>query len=391
MNYSDEEQVLATKIQGLSERYKDDQLSLLKSLTSVDCGTGNLVGNGEVVAILTKELEKLGADVKIIKAENVGQHIVAYIKPEKPTGKIIVNAHIDTVFEKGSVAKHPFTIKDDMAYGLGTADDKGGVVVILYGLKIALELGAKLSKEICIIFNCDEETGSDSAKEIFLQEGKGADYAMFFEPVVGENTVITKRQGVGRYSMAVTGVAAHSGIDFFKGRNAITELSHKICDVHSLTNIRPGITVNVGTVEGGTMVSTVPEYAHTEFCVRVNNAKEMELLREKISDIEHSTHIQGCKTAVNGRFTYYPMDRTDAILSIYNRAKDAAQLVGIDLCEEYANAGADVCHMNQFGVTAIDGFGPLQYNIHTFDEHVNIPSIVQKTNLFAAMLVTHRI
>lgn len=391
MNSINDEIILSQNISERVENLQQEQLELLKNLTSIDCCTGDIKGNQSVVEILVKELEKLGANIELISVAGVGTHIVAKIIPENPKGKIILNAHIDTVFERGSVLKYPFRIDGKFAYGLGTADDKGGVVVALYGVKTAINMGFDIDKEIVFIFNCDEETGSNSSKEIFLREGQNADYAIVFEPVLEGSTIITKRKGMGRYIVKTRGVEAHSGIDFDKGRSAIVELADKIMKIHNLTGITPDVKVNVGILSGGSMVSIIPGNAQAEFCVRVNNTDDMKLFEKHINTIASDVVINGCTTEITGMFTYYPMEKTAGIMKIFENAKESAALLGIDIKEEHSTAGGDACHINQFGITAIDGFGPLQYDIHTVDERVSIESISEKTKLFAVMLATNRV
>lgn len=151
------EQILQAAKEG-AKKYFDEQVSLLTKFSSIDCGTCDEEGNKKIVAIVENLLNTIqGIQIEKHYSKGFGQHIVAKLKPENPDGKIILSAHMDTVFKKGDTAENPPHIEGDRFYGLGSADCKGGLLVSIYGVKILQENGLLPNKEIVFIFNCDEE------------------------------------------------------------------------------------------------------------------------------------------------------------------------------------------------------------------------------------------
>ena len=119
------EQILQAAKEG-AKKYFDEQVSLLTKFSSIDCGTGDEEGNKKIVAIVENLLNTIqGIQIEKHYSKGFGQHIVAKLKPENPDGKIILSAHMDTVFKKGDTAENPPHIEGDRFYGLGSADCKG--------------------------------------------------------------------------------------------------------------------------------------------------------------------------------------------------------------------------------------------------------------------------
>lgn len=171
--------------------YSDKQVELLRRMCSIDCGTGDVDGNAKIVEIVLEYLNEIGGlDIEVVEAEGLGKHVVARIKPENPKGKLVMCAHLDTVFKPGDAAAHPFHIDGDTCYGLGAVDCKGGMVVSSTAFRIAKEAGMLPDLEIVMIYNCDEEIGSPSGRKLFEREAKGATAAFVCEAGRKENGLI---------------------------------------------------------------------------------------------------------------------------------------------------------------------------------------------------------
>ena len=253
-----------------AEKYFPVQMDYLKRFSSIDCGTGNEKGNSEIVSILKELLLSMGADVGIHYEKGLGSHITARITPENPAGKIVLNAHIDTVFGEGFTQNHPFHIDGDWAYGLGIADCKSGVVISIFAVKAMQEAGLLPNMEIEFIFNCDEEIGTASGSRLYAKEASDADYAFVFEGAEKENGktgFVTARRGVILGTIDIEGKEAHAGIAYLEGRSAILEMAHKIIEFYSFNDYEKGIYYNIAPVSGGRPNGIVAGSAHAEFCV----------------------------------------------------------------------------------------------------------------------------
>ena len=163
--------------------YLPEQTDLLMRFCAVDSESKHVPGNRQVVDMAREVLAEIpGIEMEEIFYEGTGAHLIARIKPEHPKGKILINAHLDTVFPVGYAAQYPPYIDDEQwLHGLGSGDCKAGFAVSAYAVKIAAELGLLPEKEIVLMYTCDEEIGSPTASEVFKQEAEGAECAFVFE------------------------------------------------------------------------------------------------------------------------------------------------------------------------------------------------------------------
>ena len=212
-----------------SEAMLPRQLALLEKICAIDSGTGDEAGNAAVIELLEPVLSELGAQVERVTEPGLGTHLVARVRPEAPQGRVLLAAHLDTVFGPGSAEKHPFRIDGDWAWGLGAGDCKSGVLISLFGALILKEAGLLPPWELTYLFTCDEETGSQSGQKVYAREARGADLALVFEggreTADGRPRFITARKGVILGAIDVEGREAHAGKAYLEGRSAVLELA----------------------------------------------------------------------------------------------------------------------------------------------------------------------
>lgn len=378
---------LIREIEEKSVMYQDEQLNMLKALVSIESGTGNIEGNKKMVRILAQKLECIGANVEI-QSDTYGSHVIARLNPGSSKGKILISAHTDTVFNDGDTKRYPFRIEGDYAYGLGISDDKGGITTAYYALKIMYELHRIPDLEIVIIFNCDEEIGSPTSRCIFKDEGKDALYAFVFEPTRENNGIITLRGGIGYYTVEVWGKEAHAGAQFLEGRNAVAELADKVLRIYQMSKIEENIIFNISSIEGGKIKdipSTIPGYAKARFSIRSMNEDTIQEILSNVRKLESQIIIDGCKVSISGDFVYLPMER-ERNLPLYGLAREAGKRIGVELEELHTLSGSDANHLAETGTPTIDALGVYEYGMHTFEEHIYIPSLMERTKLFSHIL-----
>ncbi|KUO72118.1 MAG: hypothetical protein APF77_00840 [Clostridia bacterium BRH_c25] len=377
---------LIEKIREKASGYSDEQLALLEKVVNIDSGSGYEKGINEVAQVFGSFLDSLGAEVNYINCEGIGTNIVAKFKGTESNGKILIVGHMDTVFQEGDTKEHPFRVDGDYAYGLGVADMKGGIVAALYGLKIMHELNRLPDMEIVVVLNADEEIGSQQSRPIIEKELGGVRYAFVFEPSRDNAGIITERKGVGGFTVEVFGREAHSGSQFEYGKNAVVELADKILKMNDITGIRPGVTVNVAVIEGGSKANIVPGYAKARANVRVEDVESMHIVEEKMKSLENDVINEGIIVKVNGRFNSPPMKRTADNLKLYEIARRAGNRIGLNLEETKTGGTSDACFLSAKGIATIDGLGPYKYNTHEKTEHILIKSLHERTMLFAVIL-----
>ncbi|TNF46555.1 M20/M25/M40 family metallo-hydrolase, partial [bacterium] len=257
-------------------------LDLLETVVKVNSYWGNpngvnLVGDlilDEMPAYLKQEFSSGG--------DGVRHHILTCPSPGKK--KILLVGHLDTVYPPESEAT-PFDISDGKIVGPGTADMKGGIVVMVQALRILDELGLLKRIPLKILLNGDEEVGSPFSSEIVRELGSGASCGLIFECGGTGNHVVVGRRGVIRFELKATGQARHAGVKEGPKASAIVELSRMILELEALNDHNRGIAINVGTVQGGEANNIVPDLARATFEFRFRDSEaEMEIL-EKIQDI----------------------------------------------------------------------------------------------------------
>ena len=383
------EQILQAAKEG-AKKYFDEQVSLLTKFSSIDCGTCDEEGNKKIVAIVENLLNTIqGIQIEKHYSKGFGQHIVAKLKPENPDGKIILSAHMDTVFKKGDTAENPPHIEGDRFYGLGSADCKGGLLVSIYGVKILQENGLLPNKEIVFIFNCDEESGTPVAHPVFDLEIPGTDMAFVFEPSRLDNGVVTSRKGTIRLPIEVHGVKAHSGNNYLDGRSATIELASKLLKFYESNENDRGIQFNAVELKGGENgVGVIPDYASATVGVRVLSRADIEHVKEIAARIEKESYIPDTTTKIGFRMVCVPMERTEENVKLYEHVQAAGKLLDHELPEQTVGGSGDASYFSYQGVPSVDGLGPYMYKIHSKDESMRLSSMVEKTELFTVVLAT---
>ena len=374
-----------------AEKSYDAQMDLLSKFCSINCGSRNVEGNKKIVALVDAVLAEIGADVEHIEAEGIGTHVVARLVPEHSTGKIVLHAHLDTAFFGNTVTveDHPFHLDGEYAYGLGIADCKGGVAVILYAIKELKEAGLLPDKEIVMLFNCDEEIGSPSGQKIFQREIPAAEMIISFEPGRNKNGVLTARRGLAMGEIVVHGIAAHAGLDSGLGASATRELANLIVKLTERSDLSVGMNYNVAPISGGVNSSMVADFAKAAFCVPIDSPTVYEQVEKDVLEyLPTQGIVEGCRIETSVELTFPPMIRCEENIRVYEKLKAAAELLGMELPEEKSFNAADCGFFSELNRAVVDGLGPYMFNIHTPDEHMIMGTLKERTALLMLTLAT---
>lgn len=241
---------------------REEMISLWEELVNIDSGSDYKDGVDTVINQVGDILSNIGGNTRIVDNPKAGNMLVSeFGDTSKPF--IILLGHLDTVFNKaGTAQERPFTIKDGKAFGPGTLDMKGGIVILLYVLSALKQINYSRCP-VKVILLGDEETAhvNSNAVNFMAKEVQGAIAAFNFETGFMDDSIVTARKGVMRFSIETFGRSAHVGNDPENGRSAIKELAHKILDIEALTDWSRGINLNVGVIEGGTVANAAPAYA----------------------------------------------------------------------------------------------------------------------------------
>ena len=265
---------------------------------------------------------------------------------------------------------------------------KGGLVVTLWALKALKETGASLNRKITFLITTDEEIGSEHSKEIILEEAKKSAVVFVPESSIGpEGAVKTERKGAGQFFLEVEGISAHAGINAWEGASAIEELAYQILDLKKLANKEEGISINIGVIKGGTRGNVIAKEAIAEIDVRITKKSQAEKLALEIKN--RPKFIKGTTVKVTGEFERYPLERTEAVVHLYEELKGIAAVHGYVLREGTSGGASDGNFTAGLGIPTIDGLGPIGEGAHSENEQVDLSNLPYRAALMAEIMLKH--
>lgn len=362
----------------------EEMTSLLKIL--VEYESPSVEKNS--VDILSRYLgdifQQIGCSVKFIENEKYGNHVIA----EWGSGEssILVLCHMDTVCPLGDIKERPFKIDNNIAYGPGVFDMKGGIVQGYYALKAAISRGLS-GKRITFLLNSDEELGSLHSRYYIEKYAQEADKVFVLEPAVdSEGALKTSRKGVAMFNLKIKGKSAHAGADPEKGVSALHELAHQIQKLYSLNDYEKGTTVNVGVAGGGTRSNVVAETAWADVDVRIVLATETDKIINIIKNLK--PNLSGIKLSIEGGLNRPPMERTQEIVRLFEHAKGIASELGFELKETATGGASDGNFTAALGVPTLDGLGAVGAGGHSKNEYIYIHHMPKRTALLTRLFET---
>lgn len=327
---------------------------------------------------------KLGGKVRRHKQKNYGDVYELRFGPARSRQKpVLILGHLDTVWPHGTLKSMPWINKDGRLSGPGVLDMKAGVVMALTAVSVLCEL--KLLRPVTLLLVSEEEIGSPISRPITERLAKESSAVFVLEPAQGL-ALKTARKGVGHYDLHVTGVGAHSGVDFERGHSAVLELARQIERIATFTDLSRGLTVNPGVISGGTRSNVIAAEAHVEIDVRIARASD----EKKIDRLFRSLKPfdKACKLTLTGGINRPPMERKAGTIALFKQAKRLAADLGFDLGEASTGGGSDGNFTAALGVPTLDGMGAIGAGAHAAHEHILTEHIVPRTALIAAMLAT---
>ncbi len=261
---------------------------------------------------------------------------------------------------------------------------KAGVAMALTALEI-LQARKLLKRQVILLLNSDEETGSEVSRPVTEKLAQGANAVFVLEPAQGlEGSYKTARKGVGEFRLHVRGVAAHSGVDFIRGHSAISELARLIGKISEFTELERGTTVNVGVVGGGTRSNVVAAEAWADVDVRIARRSDAPRIDKRFRSLQVTD--KKCSLTVEGGLNRPPMERTPATVKLFRRAQRLAAEIGIPLAEAATGGGSDGNFTSAIGVPTLDGMGAVGEGAHAANESIVLEHLAPRTALLAAMV-----
>ena len=366
---------------------EDELVALLLELVSAESPSTEVGSERAALAVLAAELRRAGYRTRGVAARGCGDHL--YALPRERRRSVphqLVVGHVDTVWPLGTARRMPPHVEDGRLYGPGAYDMKGGLAQLAFALRVLHELGAEPAVTPVVFVNTDEEIGSGDSRRWIRLLARGADRAFVLEPPEGQlGRLKTGRKAVGRFRVTIRGRAAHAGASPEEGVSAILELAHQVERLFELNDAEDGVTVNVGTIDGGLRPNVVAPEAHALVDVRAPTAAAA---REVEAAVRGLTPTRpGLAVDVEGGFGRPAMARTDGNRALARRATALGSALGLSLAEApMVGGGSDANFTSELAPT-LDGLGALGGGAHAADEHVVVSALPERAALLAVLLL----
>ena len=386
----------------LAGKEKAPLLDTLKDLVSIESGSGDREGLDKIANLIAGRLQALGGKVEQIEAgadiyrmfdtpKQVGKMVLARFAGTG-TKKILLIAHMDTVYLRGMLAQQPFRIDGNRAYGLGISDDKHGIAVILHTLAILRQMNFRGYGELTVLINGDEEISSPGSRAMLTRLGAEADATLSFEssPVASDRLELVTA-GIGAFLLKVEGRASHAGAAPEQGRNALYELAHQIMQTRDLSDPATGLKMNWTVASAGTNRNVIPAIASAAADVRVMRIADYDGIEQKVRERAKNQLIPDAKVSLEFERRRPPLEMRPPSLALARHAQTIYAEIGKDLAISTVTIGggtdAAFAGLKATG-PVIERLGLRGFGSHSNDaEYIDIESIEPRLYLAARLIM----
>ncbi|WP_035983151.1 M20/M25/M40 family metallo-hydrolase [Bradyrhizobium sp. STM 3843] len=383
------------KLKAAAEQAKPALIDTLRDMVLIESGSSDVGGLKKMADFTEARLKALGATTERRKTtRGAGADMV--IGTFEGTGhrKLMLIAHMDTVYQPGILKTEPYRVEGDLIYGPGIADDKSGVAVILHSLQILKDMGWRDYSKLTVSFNPDEEIGSIGSGEFISQLADQHDVVLSCEPTAARpgaphETLRLGASGTATGTMEVTGRASHAGAAPDRGRNALIELAHQLLQTKDVAKSIPGTQLNWTTAKAGTVRNQIPEKASAGADIRLTIPDGIEKLQAALDEKIKNHLVPDTEVKITiepGRPAFVAGERGRALAeegkAIYAELDRPLDIVGT------TGGATDAGFANRSGkAVVVESFGLAGFNAHAHDEYVDTTSIVPRLYLMTRMLI----
>ena len=376
-------------------------IATMRELVAIESGSSDIEGLNRISDAIAVRLRALGADVELVEPpanmvrfENTptrtGRSVVGRFRGTG-TRRILLLAHMDTVYPRGMLAKQPFRVEGDRAYGLGIADDKHGIALILHTMAVLNALKFRDYAAITVLITADEEVSSPGSRGLITKLGSEHDLVLSCEGHGPGDDLRLTTAGIAAVQLKVTGRASHAGASPEQGRNALYELAHQILQARDLSNPATGVKVNWTLASAGTVRNAIPANAQATADVRVLRVGDYDGVERQLRERIRTTLIPDTTVQMVFERARPPLEATSASRAVAAYAQRIYRELGKELAiqESSPGGGTDAAFASlNTKAAVVEGFGLKTFGAHSNDaEFVDLSSIEPRLYLLSRLIM----
>jgi glutamate carboxypeptidase len=376
-------------------------LNTVRELVAIDSGSRDLEGLDRLATLIAGRLRALGGEVEIVGAPadmtrledtppQPGKTVVARFRGSG-TARILLLAHMDTVYERGTAARQPFRIEGDRAYGLGIADDKSGVALAMHAVAVLKALDIRDYGLLTIAINGDEEISSPGSRNLLTRLGSEHDAVFSCEGSDASDSVRLATSGNGAALLRVKGRSSHAGSAPGDGRNALYELSHQILQMRDLSDPETGATLNWTVARAGSTRNIIPAAAEATADARVLRLRDWDVLESRLQERIKKRLIPDTQVSVVLERRRPPLEASPASRAMAAHAARVYATLGrrLRVLDRSEGGGTDAAFAAlKTKAPVVEGFGPIGAGAHSDErEYIDLRSVEPRLYLLARMII----
>jgi glutamate carboxypeptidase len=366
---------------------KSEFIAFVEELTLIESPSVVSAVQNPLRTMIANRLNSIGFRTLSLSGQNTGGSL--YARPEMRTRHApaqMLLGHYDTVWPLGTLKDMPFVVDGNTVCGPGVYDMKGGIAQIIFALEAIAQLKLVPSVTPIVFANSDEEIGSRESTHLIRRLARKMSRAFVLEPSLGpDGRLKTARKGIGRFTVRIKGVAAHAGLDPERGASAILELSHVVQALFALNDPAKGVTVNVGTIEGGLRPNVIAPQSTAVVDVRVRTQQDADRITREIHGLTPT--VPGTELEIDGGMGRPALEPTTRNRQLWHLAKELSGEIGLDLQEGLAGGGSDGNTTSLYTAT-LDGLGPVGDGAHAPHEFLYVDETLKRTALLTLLLLS---
>jgi glutamate carboxypeptidase len=380
-------------------------IELLRRLVELESPSTEKAAVDRLSKLVSNEWTKRGTEVRLLRRPNRGDLVRAVLpatgqtsescSPNKshaanspiPGNQNLVLGHLDTVYPMGTLARMPFRVTRERAFGPGVYDMKAGVVMALFAVDALRRTGPSPNKSIVFLWTTDEEIGSEASRQEIEREAARSAAVLVLEPSLGPQGLLkTERKGVGEVELHITGKSSHAGVNPGAGVNAIHELCLQLAQMARWSDPAHGLTVAPTVISGGAFSNVIPDSATGHVDIRFSRAKDAQILAARLRKL--TPILKGAKLEVRGGINRPPLVRDAGVSALFRHARKIGRKLDLDMREGSTGGGSDGNFTAALGVPTLDGLGAIGEGAHTPGESIVLRCLPERAALLAGLLAT---